>query len=301
MQRRTESTGRTFCYAILLLAIWATFFAPSAVIQAQPAPNATPAEEEANQAGQALDEEGTQALLLEEGQEGMTLAELLKAGGWVMWVLGFLSVLALTLAFYYLFAFTERKLIPPDLVTQIMQLARDQRVDDIARLCRRANGMFAKVVLAGATRSTTDPATVSAAMEAVGRREGESLLRRVRYLSDIATVAPMLGLLGTVLGMIQAFNFIAFDISAVKPVALASAVAQALVTTAAGLIVAIPSMGLFYFFRGKLESLIGRMEEVSVEVADQIGHSEGARASKTARKGVQMKHPRSKTPRPPAE
>ena len=107
-------------------------------------------------------------------------------------------------------------------------------------------------------------------MEAVGRREAESLMRRVRYLSDIGTIAPMLGLLGTVLGMIQAFNFIAFDISAVKPVALASAVAQALVTTAAGLIVAIPCMGFFFYFRGQLQSIVAQVEEFAVEIADTI-------------------------------
>ncbi|RJP26765.1 MAG: MotA/TolQ/ExbB proton channel family protein, partial [Candidatus Omnitrophota bacterium] len=90
----------------------------------------------------------------------------------------------------------------------------------------------------------------------------------------IAAVSPMLGLLGTVLGMIKAFNFIAFDISVVKPVALAGAVAQALVTTAAGLIVAIPCMGFFFFFRGRLQSLIGRVEEVAVEIAEHISSHE---------------------------
>lgn len=239
------------------------------------------------------------SLFADEAEVGMSLADLLMAGGWVMAVIGALSILAMTLAIYYFFAFTERKLIPQSLVTQILHYARDHRIDEIARLCRRSNGMFAKVILAGATRATLDPDGAASAMEAAGRREGENLMRRARYLSDIAAIAPMLGLLGTVLGMIQAFNFIAFDISAVRPIAMASAVAQALVTTAAGLIVAIPSMGLFFYFRGKLEAHIGRMEEVCVEVAEQINRAEVD--GKSSRKTAQLKHPRGKNPRPPVE
>lgn len=205
-----------------------------------------------------------------ESEEGMTLFDLLKAGGWIMIVLGVLSVLALALVIYFAFTITQRSLVPRDMMSQIRHFLRDQRYEDIARLCRRSKGMFGKVILAGITRGAEDPSTAAATMEAVGRREAESLMRKVRYLSDISTVAPMLGILGTVLGMIRAFNFIAFDISVVKPVALASAVAQALVTTAAGLIVAIPCMGFYFYFRGKLQSLIGEMEEVAVEISDQL-------------------------------
>lgn len=205
-----------------------------------------------------------------EDTQGMTLYELLKAGGWVMIVIIVLSVLAMGLAIFYAITLTEKKLVPVETVTQIRHYLRDRRYEDIVRLCRRSKGMFSKIIVAGISRGLIDPAAAASTMETVGRREAESLMRRVRYLSDIATVAPMLGLLGTVLGMINAFNFIAFDISAVKPVALASAVAQALVTTAAGLIVAIPSMGLFFFFRGRLQSLIGRMEEIASEISDQL-------------------------------
>lgn len=214
---------------------------------------------------------GAMAALTQDAEEsGMTLYELLSNGGWVMYILAALSVMALGLIIYYAISLRERNLVPNDVVMQIRHYIRDRRYDDIARLCRRSKGMFSKVILAGITRGVVDPAAVAPTMEAAGRREAENLMRKVRYLSDIATVAPMLGLLGTVLGMIRAFNFIAFDISAVKPVALASAVAQALVTTAAGLIVAIPCMGFFFYFRGKVQSLVGRMEEVAVEIAETL-------------------------------
>lgn len=217
-----------------------------------------------------LDATGAESAIFEGADTGMTLYDLLAAGGWIMVVLGLLSILALALVIYYSIALTEKKILPADIVTQIRHFVREGRYEDVARVCRRSKGMFSKIILAGLARGASDPASVSSTMEAVGRRESESLMRQVRYLSDIAQVAPMLGLLGTVLGMIEAFNFIAFDISAVKPVALASAVAKALVTTAAGLIVAIPCMGFFFYFRGRLQSLIVRVEEVAVEVAEKI-------------------------------
>lgn len=207
---------------------------------------------------------------------GMTLYDLLYAGGWVMIVLGCLSVLAVALIIYYSIALREKRLMPKDTLTQIHLYMRDRRYEDVARLCRRSKGMFCKIILAAATRAAENPDSVAATMEAVGRREAESMMRRVRYLSEIATLAPLLGLLGTVLGMINAFNFIAFDISAVKPVALASAIAQALITTAAGLILAIPCMGFFFYFRGKLQSRIGQMEELAVEISEQMTSPESA-------------------------
>lgn len=224
-------------------------------------------------------------LAIEDSERGMTLFELLNNGGWVMYILALLSIMAVGLALYYAMTLTERNLVPNELVMQIRHYMRDRRYEDIARLCRRSKGMFSKVILAGITRGMNDPHAVSTTMEAVGRREAESLMRKVRYLSDIATVSPMLGLLGTVLGMIRAFNLIAFDYSAVKPVALASAVAQALVTTAAGLIVAIPCMGLFFYFRGKVQALVGRVEEVAVEVSETLMTAETPKR-KTSRKGL---------------
>lgn len=203
-------------------------------------------------------------------EKGMTLYGLLHAGGSVMIVLAGLSILAVTLIIYFLFTLTEKRIVPNDMVTQIRHYVRDGRYDDVVRLCRRSKGMFSKVIQAGLARGATDPSSVSSTMETVGRREAENIMRQIHYLSDIGTISPLVGLLGTVLGMINAFNFIAFDVSTVKPVALATSVAQSLVATAGGLIVAIPCMGFFYFFRGRLQVLIGRVEEVAVEVADRI-------------------------------
>ena len=100
----------------------------------------------------------------------------------------------------------------------------------------------------------------------VGRRGIDDLRQKLSYLADIAVISPMVGLLGTVLGMIQAFNVIAFQTGAVKPILLASGISKAMVTTATGLIIAIPAMIFYSFFKGKVQSVTSHLENLSTEL-----------------------------------
>jgi len=105
-------------------------------------------------------------------------------------------------------------------------------------------------------------------MEDEARRFIELHWQRIGFLSDIAVISPMLGLLGTVLGMIKAFNAIAFKIGEVKPIFMAYGVSQAMVTTAAGLIVGIFSMVFYYFFRVRIQNIAVRSEMIIDSLAD---------------------------------
>lgn len=213
----------------------------------------------------------------ESPEAGMTLMQLLKTGGWIMVVLFALSVLVLALAIYYFFTMTERRLIPQDVLMQFRHLLLDGRLEEVERICQARGGLLCQVVLSGLTEArerpnevAVRPEVIGAAMEQTGRREADLLMRKVRYLSEVATISPMLGLLGTVIGMIKAFNVIAFDFAVVKPVALAGSVSQALVTTAAGLIVGIPAMGLYFLFRGRLQRILGKVEVGAMMMNDFI-------------------------------
>ena len=93
-----------------------------------------------------------------------------------------------------------------------------------------------------------------------GSREAALLNQRVAWLADIATIAPMLGLLGTVFGMIRSFSVMANDVAASRPMLLAEGVAEALVATAAGLVVGIPAMAAYAWFRGRVQGMISEME-----------------------------------------
>jgi biopolymer transport protein ExbB len=98
------------------------------------------------------------------------------------------------------------------------------------------------------------------AIEGEGARQASLLWQRIQYLMDVAVIAPMVGLLGTVLGMLQSFAGMEVEMGVVKPLAVAAGVAKALITTVGGLIVGIVAMGLYALFRGRVNSLVGGLE-----------------------------------------
>ena len=152
---------------------------------------------------------------------GITFEQAWKFGGPLMWVLAFFSVLALAVMFYLWYAQRSGVCVP----------------DAVARI-----------------RASKDPA-------AEGSRIADAMMSAVDWLADIAAIAPLVGLLGTVLGMFQAFGGIASDVSAgAKPVILAQGVSQAIVTTIFGLVVAIPSLVAYAFFRRRAQKRIGEIE-----------------------------------------
>ena len=110
------------------------------------------------------------------------------------------------------------------------------------------------------------PGMLKEIMESEGARQAGRMQNMIHYLLDLSAVAPMVGLLGTVIGMLKAFNSVAFDLAKARPMELAGGVAQALITTIAGLIVAIPAMMAYSWFRGRVIKLTGRLEEASTDL-----------------------------------
>ena len=151
----------------------------------------------------------------------ITFGQAWAYGGFLMWVLALLSVLALALVIYLWYAHRPGICVP----------------EAVSRI-----------------RAAKDPA-------AEGGRIADAMMASVDWLADIAAIAPLVGLLGTVLGMFQAFGGIASDVSAgAKPVVLAQGVSQAIVTTIFGLVVAIPSLAAYAVFRRRAQSRIAEIE-----------------------------------------
>ena len=154
----------------------------------------------------------------------ITFGQAWAYGGPLMWVLALLSVLALTVAIYLWYAHRPGICVP----------------EAVSRI-----------------RAAKDPA-------AEGGRIADAMMSSVDWLADIAAIAPLVGLLGTVLGMFQAFGGIASDVSAgAKPVVLAQGVSQAIVTTIFGLVVAIPSLAAYAIFRRRAQKRIAEIESAS--------------------------------------
>ncbi|MFH1846814.1 MAG: MotA/TolQ/ExbB proton channel family protein [Candidatus Omnitrophota bacterium] len=199
-------------------------------------------------------------------EEGMTLWQSIKAGGETMVVLALLSVAAISLVIYYFMTIQPDKLLPPDFLEESVSFLENKQYGEIKKQCVRKQNLIAGLLNSGILCMGRGKSVIKEAMQDEGKRIAGSLWQRLSYLADVAAIAPMVGLLGTVLGMIQAFNVIAFQTGAVKPILLASGISKAMITTATGLIIAIPAMIFYSFFKGKVQNVISRLEDVSTEL-----------------------------------
>ncbi|MFC1576882.1 MotA/TolQ/ExbB proton channel family protein [Candidatus Omnitrophota bacterium] len=203
---------------------------------------------------------------VEQAKEGMTLWEMIKTGGLVMVVLGVISVIMIAITIYNFLTLKVANLTPRDFSDELVQKLEEGKELAVRGMCGPQKSIIANIVMAGLDKKHKGHALAREAMENCERREISDLWQNISYLADIAVVAPLIGLLGTVLGMIQAFNVIAFQAAVVKPILLAGGVSKAMVTTAGGLIVAIPAMLFYAYFRGKVQSIANIVETYSTDI-----------------------------------
>ena len=201
-------------------------------------------------------------------ETGMTLAQAWNYGGLLMWVLAALSVVALAIVLYLLFAQRREALMPRTLMSDVFSKLQVGDHGEARRLCERRPCAFAALALAAldAARGAAQGqrVDVSQAVETAGAHVAEQLQAAVDWLADIAAIAPLVGLLGTVLGMFQAFGGIANDIAAnAKPV-LAAGVSQAIITTVFGLVISIPCLACHAFLRRRTAKRIAGLETLAV-------------------------------------
>lgn len=200
-----------------------------------------------------------------------TMLDTIRDGGSVGLVIMLLSLVSV--AFIVEHALTIRKniLMPEPVIAELDDLLRQGQVEQAIEACSapQNQSLVASVVLAGLERyrgSEFGFAEYKAAVEEAGEDQTGRLYRKTEMLGLIGSIAPMLGLLGTVMGMIRAFNTIAATGGAAKPDELAGGISQALVTTLMGLLVAIPTMVAFSYFRNRIDSLVAeagkRIEQI---------------------------------------
>jgi len=203
---------------------------------------------------------------MRDAQGGMTIWQMIKGGGVVMIVLVGLSVTAMAIIVYNFRALSRRELVPQQFMDELRQTLKKADWRKVELLCRDKTLIIARLVSFGISMKEEGTKKIKEPMEAFVRREIEELWQKVAFLADIASIAPLLGLLGTVIGMIQAFNVIAFQTGVVKPILLAGGVSKAMVTTAGGLIVAIPVLLFYSYFRHKIEYIASTLEHSSADI-----------------------------------
>lgn len=180
--------------------------------------------------------------------------ELLAAGGIIGYVIIFLSFLMVALIVDYLLTIRRTTFMTPGLAEEVHRLLAERKVAEATTLCEKQQGFLGRVLFAGLQESQLGATAVEKAMEDCAAEQAARSYRRIEHLSVISTLAPMLGLMGTVWGMIQAF--MEFEMKANPQISeLAPGVYKALVTTLQGLAVAIPATGALAYFRSRVEEL----------------------------------------------
>ena len=217
------------------------------------------------------------SMAVTQGEHGVTLWDLLKAGGWTMLVLGILSFVATALIVYNFMTIKVDALAPQKFTEDLIQRLESRDDKGVRAMCAKKSNIIAAIVLEGFERRSKGKLIVREAMENTARREIGKLWQNITYLGDIATIAPLLGLLGTTLGMIQAFNVISYAGASLKPIMLVGGISKALVTTAAGLIVAVPVLSFYSFFRGKVQEISDQVERYAMDIMKLVEESATAK------------------------
>ncbi|SFM35273.1 biopolymer transport protein ExbB [Ectothiorhodospira mobilis] len=184
------------------------------------------------------------------------------------------SVLALAIVLERLWTLRRRRVVPPRLVVQIWQWLQAGELDDARLRALREGSPLGRILASGLVNRVHSREVMKESIEDTGRQVAHELERFLNTLGTIAAVTPLLGLLGTVLGMIQVFSVIT-AVGVGDPGELAGGISQALITTAAGISVAVPSLVFHRYFRGRVDELVLEMEQEAIRLVEVLKGERG--------------------------
>jgi biopolymer transport protein ExbB len=195
--------------------------------------------------------------------------ELVRAGGPFMWPIIACSIAAVGILLERLWTLQRKRVLPQDLIKKVAQLAESGQVSPKVIEALEKNSPLGRVLAAALANRDRGRAIMMERVEDTGRHVVHELERFLNSLGTIASISPLLGLLGTVTGIIRAFNAVMLG-GMGDPRLLAGGISEALVTTAGGLAVAIPSFIAYRYLRGKVERIVIDMEKIAVTFADSL-------------------------------
>jgi len=195
--------------------------------------------------------------------------ELITAGGWLMIPILACSVLALAISLERLWVLRVQRIAPRGLLAEVWQLVKHNKMtpDEMRRI--RQQSPLGRIIVAGLNNSRHGRDVMKEAIVEAASQVVHQLERFLTALGTIAAITPLLGLLGTVIGMIKVFNEILLQGTGNANV-LAGGISEALITTAAGLVVAIPSLALHRFFQRRIDTLVVEMEQEAVKLVEVV-------------------------------
>ena len=204
-----------------------------------------------------------------------SVLELLRRGGVLMYPLYLASFVMAAFGIERAISLQRRRILPPDVVKRIREVSESPHGPvDVQKLLEdisHSNAPIVRVVRAGLRKAYRPGPEIEKAIEDAGAKEVAGMRRNCKVLSVTASISPLLGLLGTVVGMIKAFMTVASREEALgRTELLASGIYQALVTTATGLCIAIPALILYYLFIDKVERLVIEMDDITLDLVERM-------------------------------
>jgi biopolymer transport protein ExbB len=185
-------------------------------------------------------------------------------------VLLLLSIAMGALAIEHFVTIQRDKMVPPEVVVELETLLDEEQYEEAINLCEASKNYITNIVGSAIARVGEGYESMSDAAENATEEENLKLLQKISWLGLIGNVAPMIGLLGTVLGMVVAFKDIAQSATQPTPAELAGGIYVALVTTIWGLVAAIPALSLFFTFKMKVQRLSFELSAVAMEIVERF-------------------------------
>ncbi len=195
------------------------------------------------------------------------MLELIKAGGLLMWPILLCSIISLAIIAERFWSLRTNKICPRNLVSKVWDMNKNGQLnlEQIQKLKR--DSQLGRILAAGLVNRHHERHIMKESVEEVGRHVVHELGRFLNTLGTIASISPLLGLLGTVIGMIKVFTVIT-TMGLGDPAVLAEGISVALITTATGLTVAIPSLMFYRYFHGKIDELVITMEQEALKMVE---------------------------------
>jgi biopolymer transport protein ExbB len=212
-------------------------------------------------------------------QRRLSVFSIIQAAGWPIWPLLVASIIAVALIIERVVALREQKVIPAGLLDKAIAAHRERGVSNDMLMSLAASSPLGRVLAAGLRNHASPRPVMKEAIDEEGRAVTHELERYLTTLGTIASISPLMGLFGTVVGMIEIFGSQAP--SGANPQQLAHGISIALYNTGFGLIIAIPAMIFFRHFRGKVEAFVVDMEQQAARLVD-ILHGDRAEAMSRA-------------------
>ena len=195
--------------------------------------------------------------------------EIVKAGGIMMGPIILASIVAAAIFLERLWTLQSKRVLPGELTQKVWRWVEQGQVQDKHIVALQQNSPLGKILAAGLMNRNRERVVMRESIEDTGRHVVHELDRFIGTLGTIASLSPLMGLLGTVLGMIKTFNSITTS-GIGNPANLAGGIAEALITTAAGLTVAIPALLAYKYLRGRVQTLVVQMEKEAIKLVDAL-------------------------------